>query len=298
MNSHSDLNSLDQFSTSPTGLVLPPSKKEKACINGAPYFAFQNREKTFVVVQGCCNDWLCPRCGEIRAKAEYGRIVEGVKSLVSESRIFFITITCRGKELTKDEADSGYGAWTNRFLDACRARSKRKGGRWVYVQVTERQKRSHPHSHILTTFDPLDLYLGHVLKWKNLPHGGGHYEREIALRSDWLQNQAIKSGLGEQYDISIVNSADGAARYVAKYLFKSTIFSTRWPKGWKRVRYSQSFPRLPERETDAFVLMSANDWFMLAADAERVTAIGKQAYIVASQALAPYPVKVTQKKGT
>jgi hypothetical protein len=77
--------------------------------------------------------------------------------------------------------------------------------------------------------------------------------------------------LGEQYDISVVQSAEGASRYVAKYLFKPSIFSANWPKGWKRIRYSQGFPDAQERETNAIVLLTQEDWYRLAEKTAIVT---------------------------
>ncbi len=264
INDNPEFDSLDLFSTSPTKEDFAISVPSEKCSYNAPYFAYCKLQKTWVVTQGNCHHWDCPRCGIGRARQEYGRIIEGCRLLASEGKLWFITITCRGKELSVEDAEKGYLGWTNRFLDACRAQSKRKGGKWVYVQVTERQKRAHPHSHILTSYHPPDLYLGHVWKFNFQAVGGGQSERQIALRSDWLQGQVVKSGLGEQYDISSVNSAEGASRYVAKYMFKDSMFDTHWPKGWKRVRYSQSFPKLPERETDAICLLSREDWQELA----------------------------------
>lgn len=162
--------------------------------------------------------------------------------------------------MSLDDSEKNYLTWTNRFFSSWRARSKAKGVKWCYVQVTERQTRGHPHSHILTTADPGDLYLGHVFKDRTPNEYIPRHSREIALRSDWLSEAVTRAGLGPQYDISIASSPEGASRYVAKYLFKSSIFENSWPKGWKRVRYSQNFPRLPERETDAFVLLSDEDW--------------------------------------
>lgn len=262
---------LDLFSTSPTKedfvLVFPPV----FCSYAAPYFAYQIEQKHYAVVQGCCNHWDCKRCGIIRAKHEYGRMVEGARQLARKYPIYFITITCRGKELSHEQAEAGYLKWTNRFLDASRARAKRSDQKWCYVQVTERQKRGHPHSHILTTFNPQDLYTGTVVKWET-DNGGKRKKREIsALRSDWIQGQVLKSGLGEQYDISLVETIEGASRYVAKYLFKESIFETSWPKGWKRIRYSQSFPKLPDKRADALPLIRAEDWKSLARKAVVVT---------------------------
>lgn len=251
---------LDLFSTSQKSSVKVPQRQSVFCTYNAPFFAYQIHLSRYGVSQGCCNHWDCPRCGTVRARQEYGRIVSGIQKLAESSKIYFVTITCKGKEMATDEADKNYLTWCNRFFSSWRSRTKTKGGKWCYVAVTERQQRGHPHSHILTTADFKDLYLGHV--WKERPTNSGDKEmqREIALRSDWAASAVVKAGLGSQYDISIASSPEGASRYVAKYLFKQTAFETDWPKGWKRVRYSQNFPRLPEVKTDSFVLLSDSDW--------------------------------------
>jgi len=191
-------------------------------------------------------------------------MIEGCRKLERHNILFFITITCKGKEMSHEQAEAGYGKWTHSFLDACYQKGKRHNQEWAYVQVTERQKRGHPHSHILTTFCPMDLRDGYIEKWVIDKRGSARVENVQALRSAWLAGQVVKSGLGEQYDISVVDSVEGASRYVAKYLFKQSMFETNWPKGWKRIRYSQSFPKLESKKTDAFVLLSAEDWLKLA----------------------------------
>ena len=268
---HGDALSLDLFSTSPTFFRTCASDVLSAipaiapyCDYNAPFFAYQIEGRRYGVTQGCCNHWDCPRCGQMRARQEYGRMIEGIRKLSHHNTLFFITITCKGREMSHEQAEAGYLEWTNRFLDACHKRGKRRGQEWAYCQVTERQKRGHPHSHILTTFCPMDLHDGYVQKWEPNAHGVYQLEFVSALRSPWLAGQVVKSGLGEQYDISFVESAEGASRYVAKYLFKQSMFETNWPKGWRRVRYSQSFPKLPAKKTDAFVLLSSDDWLKLA----------------------------------
>jgi len=77
--------------------------------------------------------------------------------------------------------------------------------------------------------------------------------------------------LGAQYNITAVQSAEGASRYVAKYLFKPSIFTDDWPAGWKRIRYSQSFPPAAEIDTNAIVLLTQEDWYKLAEKAVVVT---------------------------
>jgi len=251
---------LDPFSTSPIfGDVL-----SVFCSYRAPYFAFKKRENVYGVVQGCCNHWDCPRCGIMRAKHEYGRIVEGCRTLAKEHDLYFLTITCKGKELAKHEADANYLKWTNKLLDALRVNAKASGQFWAYVQVTERQSRGHPHSHILTVWRPQDLQTGTKRQYITTNEGKRKCQNVPVLRSEYLQKRVIASGLGEQYDISKVDTVEGASRYVAKYLFKPEMFTDKFPPHWKRIRYSQSFPQLPERETDAFILLSGNDWNKLA----------------------------------
>lgn len=265
--------SLDLSSTSPNfGLVLSPSLKSSheekplpKCIYANVWFAYQIEGKKYGITQGCCNHWDCPRCGQIRAKQEYARIVHGIHELSKVyDGIFFQTITCRGKDTSKNEADNSYLQWTTTLLDSYRARVKSKGGYWCYVQVTERQKRGLPHSHFLTTFEPFDLKMGTIRRYKRI-RGDVVAEDVPALRSAWLSRAVVRSGLGEQYDISRVRDEAAASRYVAKYMFKESNFVADWPKGWRRVRYSQNFPKLPELKTDAFVLRTWQDWGKLGA---------------------------------
>jgi len=280
---------LDQFSTSPTkedlGSEFPPGMSYVACTYRAPFFAYSVTQRTYGVSQGCCNHWDCPRCGVIRAKQEYWRMVKGLDEIAKTNRIVFITVTCRGSSLTRKDALAGYLKWTNKFLDACRVKCKRAGKNWIYVQVTELQKRGHPHSHILTTFDPLDTQQGFVEKWETTNEGKRKMVRKPALRSVWLQEQVIRSGLGEQYDISYAASVEATSRYVAKYLFKETALTTVWPKGWKRIRYSQSFPTMEFPKTDAFVLLSREDWISLSKLAVVVKASDYQTWQVCTKEL-------------
>ena len=252
------------------------------CAYRAPYFAYKTIASTWNVVQGNCHHWDCPKCGIGRAKHEYGRIVEGCRTLAKDNPIYFLTITCKGRGLSVKDAETNYLTWTNRFFDACRQRAKRSHQEWYYAQVTERQKRKHPHSHILTSFNPQDLYIAHVPKYVALGQGERKPSQNLSLRSDFIAKQCIRSGLGSEYDISVVETVEGASRYVAKYLFKSSIFSDDWPKRWKRVRYSQSFPKLPDRDTDAFVLLQHSDWYKLAKIALVVHCSGIDAFAEAT----------------
>lgn len=287
---------LDLFSTSPTKEDFCSDFSSQKCSYHAPYFAYKGLQKTWIVVQGNCHHWDCPRCGMGRAKQEYGRIVEGCRTLAESGDIFFITITCKGRGLGIKEAEKSYLQWTNRFLDACRARAKRAGRGWTYVQVTERQKRAHPHSHLLTDFDPMDCCEGTKVTWETLRDGGRHKQFKPALRSPWIARSVVRAGLGEQYDISRVETVEGASRYVAKYLFKDSIFVADWPPRWKRIRYSRSFPKLPERESEAVILLKREDWYLLASKALVVHCVGLDAFAEAQNQMRFHDVIVRLRR--
>jgi|SRR5919204_1404600 hypothetical protein len=286
--------SLDLFSTSPT--LFPDLCAFHRCAYNAPFFAVARAGKRFRVVQGCCNHWNCPRCGIQVARAHYGRIVAGAREIAQNQQLYFVTVTCRGKEVSVDEAKSHYLEWTSRFLDACYTRSKRADVDWYYVQVTELQKRGHPHSHILTTFCPTDVIDGFKDDWKRGRNGLLECRKVKCLRSDWMREQVVKSGLGEQYDISKVRTVEAASRYVAKYMFKKSQFNADFPARWKRVRYSQSWPKLEKPKADAFVLLSREDWKSLADRAVVVDAETGDAYESASYFLRSADVIINETK--
>lgn len=232
---------LDPLSTSQT--------RPRICPFGAPFTAMIIDGKGRIF-QSCCNHWECPTCGEMRARQEYRRIVNGCEVLAMEHQLYFWTLTCRGRELSLADAEANYYAWTNVLLTNARTKAKRGGEFWAYVQVTERQKRSrrHPHSHIITTFLPQDARETKDEKGRT------------NVISAWFSSANFSAGLGNQHRISYVGDASAVSRYVAKYMFKDTMTET-FPPKWKRVRYSQNFPKLPPLTYDlAIVLRRPEDW--------------------------------------
>lgn len=266
---------LDLFSISHTGNPVSSSKKKGVdkriydeCLNNAPYFAYQIEGKKWGVVQGCCNDWLCPRCGQQLAKEHYGRIVSGAREIGRTTQLNMLTITCRGKELSVQDAEDGYLIWTDKLLTRLRNQTKRADKVWAYASVTERQKREHPHSHYLTTYAPPDAIAIKKGEPKYYYSQSAFFSaKHDTLQSAYLERACIECGLGWQYDISRLSSVEGASRYVAKYLFKADLFTTKWPEKWRRVRYSNNWPKLPEVKGDAFILLTSLDWFRLSRQA-------------------------------
>lgn len=227
-----------------------PYTEGARCPYGAPLVAYIWRGNA-TIKQACCNHWDCPACGSTRARQEYHRMVWGAQVLEDEQQpLYFWTITCRGRELNYDDAMAGYYKWTNILLTGARAKSKRAGHFWAYVQVTEHQKktRAHPHSHILTTFLPTDA---------RESMDGKH---RVNYESEWFREANIRAGLGEQCRISRVDSGIAASSYIGKYLFKA-VMSERWPPKWKRVRYSRNWPKPPYYPAEvAITLLTPADW--------------------------------------
>jgi len=203
-----------------------------------------------VISQGNCNHWDCPRCGVIRAKTEYRRIVDGCQLLSQTHKLYFWTLTCRGREISLKLAEEKYLEWTNRLLTNARSKCKREAMYWAYVQVTERQKktRAHPHSHIITTYKPPDA--------RDTTDENG----KPVIVSRWFSRANSSAGLGAQHKITEVRNPEAVSRYVAKYLFKAS-FSDIFPPNWKRVRYSQNFPKpVPIRTEFSVQLFKPDDW--------------------------------------
>jgi hypothetical protein len=238
---NSGVEPLDQLSTSQTSFYF--------CPFGAPLVALIVEGKASIR-QTCCNHWECPVCGDMRARQEYRRIVFGAEELGKEHKLYFWTLTCRGRECSLKEAEENYYAWTNVLLTNARTKAQRAEMFWAYVQVTERQKknRRHPHSHIITTFLPDDA--------QSTRDGAG----EVVLVSKWFVAANASSGLGSQHKITEIRSSSAVSRYVAKYLFKDTSRET-FPPKWKRVRYSQNYPKTPVLVPGyAKVLLKRRDW--------------------------------------
>lgn len=231
---------------------LSSTSQTNFCPFGAPFAAIVVG-CTGRIIQTCCNHWECPVCGPVRAETEYRRICSGAEELAKSHNLYFWTLTCRGREISLEEAERNYYAWTNVLLTNARAVAKRKGDYWSYCQVTERQHKTrlHPHSHLISTFIPHD-----AVSTKD-EHGYDVYE------SAWFSRANASAGLGSRHKISRVESSIAVARYVAKYMKKQTMTDS-WPRKWKRVRYSLNWPKLPAF-TPVFqqILLSRSDWHSL-----------------------------------
>lgn len=272
------------------------------CIYSAPYLVKPpSAGKPGMIMRACCNHWDCPRCGQYRAKHEYGRIVEGCRTLRARGhRLYFATITMRG-DADSETYQSQYLEATNRLLTNWRKRAKAEGETFEYAHVTEFQRRGVPHSHLIVTTKPHDAffveedyeaYVMAVAEVNAAVEEGMRYapdpkgsSADTEMFSAWLQIASAKAGLGVQARISLIDTVEGASRYVAKYLFKS-LTEAKFPKKWRRVRYSRGFPALPEIENkDMYAVVKRQDWQRVRSEEGEICATSVQAYEAARRAI-------------
>jgi len=216
------------------------------CSYHAPFMAIiagGNR----VIRQCCCDHWDCPRCSQIMAWQVRARAVYGAENMAGQGvLLYFWTFTCRGRDLDLATADDDYYTWTNKALSRLRAQAKREGKRWAYVQVTERQERGAAHSHFIHTFCPAD-----AIKTTRPDN------REVYVSASFV-NAVVAAGLGVQCEITQVKTPGAVASYISGYLTKHAT-KDRFPKGWKRVRWSRDWPDLPTLDVD-FTLVLRRHW--------------------------------------
>ena len=233
------------------------------CAYNAPLIAVPTEnihsDKHYRLIQSNCHHWDCPRCGNMMARLHYGNIVHGAKYLSRKHIMYFFTITSKGSDISLKDAQSNYYLYTNRLLSAMRYQSKIADSMWSYVQVTERQKRGHPHSHFLMTFVAKDLTVKKHYKYVTID---GKRKRQYydTLRSEWITKSLTRNGLGVQYHIEEIDCVEAMAKYLAKYLFKDAM-RTQWPDKWKRVRYSRNWRKIEGKDTgNGFPILHYKDW--------------------------------------
>lgn len=162
--------------------------------------------------------------------------------------LYFWTFTCRGRDLDMETADDNYYGWTNSALTNLRQQARREGSFWAYVQVTERQQRGAAHSHFIHTFTPPDS--------KEFQNERGY----VAVKSDSFLAAVVASGLGPQCEITRVETPLAVAAYISGYL-KKHAHQDEFPKGWKRVRWSREWPKVPEKKPDwSVIIFGRKDW--------------------------------------
>jgi len=139
-----------------------------------------------------------------------------------ETEYWFITLTLGSKYRNVSKAFKALPKLWNRL----RMSMSRSYGKWQYLAFVEGQpeRGGMPHFHILSSVPP-----------NAKPNEHGNVTKHIL--HDW----AHRKGWGFMIEVSTVKSGK-AAHYVAKY---STKQHPATPKGFRRVRVSQSWTPLP-----------------------------------------------------
>lgn len=166
------------------------------------------------VVQMPCNLWSCPICSKHIAYRWSLDIRYGL-ALWKPRPSYFWTLTLPG--WVNNPAD-GYKMLPKKW-DAVRKAMQRHQGTWHYAAFVE----GHPHRSFIPHF--------HIISLAKPPYR--------------LKDFAVHCGFGfEAKEIEI----DGphAANYVSKYASKQ---GTDMPRGFRRVRVSSTWPRLPDPQT-------------------------------------------------
>lgn len=171
------------------------------------------------VIAMACDKWACPVCGPLQAWRWARRIRFGI-ALSDEREAYFWTLTLPA---WVDTAEKGYEILPARW-DNLRKHIQRAMGRWDYAAFVEEhpQRDFIPHMHIIS----------------------------LKASPERLKDLACHAGFGYMATEDKI-SGSHAAFYVSKYCSKQ---GRAMPKGFRRVRTSQGWPRLPEPEYDIPVL--------------------------------------------
>jgi hypothetical protein len=187
---------------------------------GRPFLKAYNPEKHMVVFfRPRCKTWSCPACAAINTKLWAARTHYAANEIQEQGEgLQFLT-------LTSHEKLDGYTSlkvWPKAWKKL-HTRANRAGGHGAYLMVPERHKDGRLHMHALVTWD---------------------------MKSSWWKDNGRACGLGFMNEVEPVRTAGGAATYVTKYLMKS-LEDAFWPDGWRRVRLSRDWPKMPDVERPA-----------------------------------------------
>jgi hypothetical protein len=193
-----------------------------------------------------CGSWACRYCAK-RLALEWAKRAR-LHIANSGADYYFITLTLGSGYNNPKMAFKGLP----KIWDAIRKWVQRaigKSERWDYLAFVEGQPQrgGMPHFHILSS-----LGIGALATQKQATSARKRYLRRRKIRiKDW----AVARSVGFQADERIVNGSQ-AASYVAKYATKQHPVT---PKGFRRVRATQSWAKLPEWSGDALLVKAFDE---------------------------------------
>jgi hypothetical protein len=174
-----------------------------------------HERKIAVFFRPRCGLWSCPQCAKINQEIWTWRASLGGRELAKEyGHVDFLTLTSHEKLDAAASVDVWPDAW-----DKLRKRAGYHGGELQYFAVPERHKSGRLHVHAIIA-------------------------TRAQLPKKFWKNAARACGMGYQADSQEVENEGGVGGYVGKYLSKTLQYSN-WARGFRRVRTSQGWPKLP-----------------------------------------------------
>lgn len=194
------------------GYLSAMCKQSKIAVTGIDY-----ERNTAVYLDTQCKSYSCAVCAECIRRLHQARIIYGTKEYQSWHglRWSFVTLTSHEQCQTFESSLALFQA----VLPKWRKRMKRRYGDFGYVLVFEQHKSGALHAHMLI----------------NCP-----------VSKKWARRHARAVGLGYMVDVQKLHAAAAAGKYCSKYISKS-LATTKFPKRFKRVRYSHNWPELPRK---------------------------------------------------
>lgn len=185
-----------------------------------------------------CGQWSCDDCGKHNARLWAWRVRLELTQHEAIWRMW--TITLGSKYRTPKKAFADWPKLWNKFRMRIQRHYEKvdgKGWKWTYCAFVEGQQERDgmPHFHIITNIIPPPTYR----KGRKKP-------------SYRLKDFAVSCGFGYQAKDRVVESKE-AANYVAKYASKG---DPNMPKGFRRVRVSQKWAKLPDYQGKTLLLKS------------------------------------------
>lgn len=197
-----------------------------------------------------CRVWGCEQCAKAMAYDHKRRIAEGIRAIGGVW--WFITITAHENAKT-----------THASL---------KNIQQGFTKLTERLRRKHGTTHYIITHELHEdgRVHAHMLYQCDTPFWEYHYAplRKKQKTPKRLQDHTRECGMGYIVDCRQVEDRERAVGYVAKYISKS-MSEAIYPKRFKRVRYSVSFPKTAKEQSDMV-------WQALESDRLTIRAIKSQ----------------------
>jgi len=169
-----------------------------------------------ILYQTACKSWSCPDCAEINKARWRWRVIEGAKQLRESGNdmLQFVTLTNHEKLSPDAIIEKLPQQW-----DMLRKRMKRAVSTLQYVVLPEHHKDNRLHLHAIITAD---------------------------LKTRWYKDNARACGMGYMAEAEALDTPEYAGFYCTKYMTKQ-LESSKFKKGFHRVRTSKGWPKLPDR---------------------------------------------------